>query len=155
MEQLKALGDDPDDIAKNELYHNIDQLVYSCYQDIIDHCKSGYKNSFQELVQDIHNMARLATNTSTAPTRELRRQLLSGGPLSQLRDCMSAICTAISRNKSSIANQLDKKERQDIRVHLCTVDNILVGKCLRSGFSSGLHKVAHHFEWKYLHEVEE
>ena len=35
MEQLKALGEDPDNIAKSEFYHNINQMVCASYQDII------------------------------------------------------------------------------------------------------------------------
>jgi hypothetical protein len=155
MEPLKALGDDPDDLAKNEFYRNINQMVCTLYQDIIDQCNMGYTGRFYELVQNIRIMSRLAVNTSNAPTRELRRQLLSGGPLSKLRDCMSAICTAITRNKSSIANELDKQERLDIRVYLYNVDQILISKGLISGLKTGFQKVAHQFEWKQCHAVEE
>jgi hypothetical protein len=155
MEPLKALGDDPDDLAKNEFYRNIKKMVCTLYQDIIDQCNMGYTGRFYELVQNIRIMSRLAVNTSNAPTRELRRQLLSGGPLSKLRDCMSAICTAITRNKSSIANELDKQERLDIRVYLYTVDQILISKGLISGLKTGFQKVAHQFEWKQCHAVEE
>jgi hypothetical protein len=148
MEQLKALGDDPDDLAKNEFYRNINQMVCASYEEIINQCHMGYTGNFQQLVADIQNMARLAINASNAPTRELRKRLSSDKPFSQLRDCMSALCTAISRNKSSIANKLDKKERLDIKAHLCTVDHVLVSKYPNPGFNSGLRKVAHHFEWK-------
>jgi len=67
---------------------------------------------------------------------------------------MSAICKAITRNKLSIASELGKKERLDIRVHLCAVDCILISKG-KSGFSSGFHKVAGQFEWTQYHEIEE
>ena len=91
-------------------------------------------------------MARLAINTSNAPTRELQKRLLTGEQLSQLRDCMSAICKAINRNKLSIASEIDNKERLDIEAHLRAVDHILGSKGLYSGLNAPFQKVAHHFE---------
>lgn len=146
MEQLKALGDAPDNLAKNEFYRNMDRFICSSYQDIIGQCNTGYTGNFQQLVADIHSMARLAINTSNAPTRELQKRLLTGEQLLQLRDCMSAICKAINRTKLSIASELNKKERLDIEAHLRAVDHILGSKGLFSGFNTGFQKVAHHFE---------
>jgi len=146
MEQLKALGDDPDAIAKSDFYHNINQMVCASYQDIINQCNMGYTGNFEQLVADIHNMARLAINTSNAPTRELQKRLLTGEQLLQLKDCMSAVCKAINRNKLSIASKLDNKERLDIEAHLRAVDRILGSKGLYSGLNTGFQKVAHHFE---------
>jgi hypothetical protein len=146
IKQLQALDENPDDLAKHEIYHTINQMVCSYYQDIIDRCNKGYIDHFQDLVQDIHNMSTLATNMWNVPSREYKKRLLSGEPLSQLRDCMSAICKAIIRNKSSIASELDKKERLDIKAHLITVDSNLACKGLGPGPSSQLLKVAHHLE---------
>jgi len=147
MEKLKALEDSPDYPAKNEFYRNLNQMICSFYQDIINRCQTGYRNKFQVLVQDIHNMARLASDMTNKSTRELQKRLSTGEPISQLRDCMAAICSAILKHKTSIAKELDKKDRLGIRADLWDVNRILLRKG-KSGLNSGLEKVTPLFEYE-------
>lgn len=109
-------------LTRDLKWDNIIDDFCSALDSMTKQCPAGRHVDIDKLREMVHRMEDLAGNMSRASPPEMRNRLMNGRAVVQLRDCLSAVCSALSNlRRSALAITIRKEEKESMKKKLCMV----------------------------------
>lgn len=103
-------------------WDNIIDDFCSALDSMTKQCPTRPHVDIDKLREMVHRMEELAGTVSRASPPEMRNRLMYGRAIVRLRDCLSAVCSALSNHtRSALAIRLRKEEKEGMKEKLCMV----------------------------------